>query len=99
MLSLFSEREPISQVIVVPIELNQSELGEKTNIGQHIIANTPVAKKGIFCENFGSLSHKETTINNSSFVETLLKDLTKQILSSNDFKTIFTKQIQEQPGK
>ena len=56
-----------------------------------------VVKKGVITEKFGNLSHKETTTSNSSFVETLLKDLTKQILSSNHFKNLFTQQIQEQP--
>ena len=77
--------------------LQSNPIGNKIYTIQRENIYLRVAKKGIFCENFGSLSHKETTINNSSFVETLLKDLTKQILSSNDFKTIFTKQIQEQP--
>jgi acetyltransferase-like isoleucine patch superfamily enzyme len=48
-------------------------------------------------EKMGNLSHKESTTNNSSFVETFLKDLTKQILSSNSFIDMFTKQVQEQP--
>ena len=56
-----------------------------------------VAKKGVISETFGNLSHKETTANNSSFVEILLKDLTKQIISSNEFKNNFTKQMNEQP--
>ena len=56
-----------------------------------------LVKKGIISEKLGNLQHKETTTNNSSFVETLIKDLTKQILSSNDFKNNFTKQVQEQP--
>ena len=56
-----------------------------------------VVKKGIMTEKIGNLSHKESTTNNSSFVETFLKDLTKQILSSNSFIDMFTKQAQEQP--
>ena len=56
-----------------------------------------LVKKGKIYENFGALSHKETTTNNSSFIETLLKNLTKQILTSDEFQNIFTKQIQEQP--
>ena len=56
-----------------------------------------VVKKGVISEGLGNLGHKETTTSNSSFVETLIKDLTKQILSSKDFMNNFTKQIQEQP--
>jgi hypothetical protein len=56
-----------------------------------------VIKRGVLSEKLGNLEHKETTTNNSSFVETLIKDLTKQILSSEDFINNFTKQIQEQP--
>ena len=48
-------------------------------------------------EKFGNLNHKETTTNNTSFIETILKDLTKQVLSSSELKAQMTKQIQEQP--
>ena len=56
-----------------------------------------VVKKGIITEKMGNLSKEETTSNNSSFIEIFLKDLTKQILNSDDFKNNFSKQIQEQP--
>ena len=56
-----------------------------------------VVKKGIISEKFGNLANKETTTSNSSFIETFLKDLTKQILCSEEFKNIFTNQIEEQP--
>ena len=56
-----------------------------------------IVKKGIITEKMGNLSEKETTTNNSSFIETFLKDLTKQILNSEEFKNNFSKQIQEQP--
>ena len=45
----------------------------------------------------GNLSHKEMTTNNSSFIETILKDFSKQILSSDDFKKEFTDSIKGQP--
>jgi hypothetical protein len=56
-----------------------------------------VVKKGTISEKFGNLANKETTTSNSSFIETFLKDLTKQILCSEEFKNIFTNQIEEQP--
>jgi len=56
-----------------------------------------LVKKGIISEKMGNLSHKEMTTNNSSFIETILKDLSKQILSSDDFKKSFTDSIKGQP--
>jgi hypothetical protein len=56
-----------------------------------------VIKKAKIVEKFGNLNHNETTTNNTSFIETILKDLTKQVLSSEELKAQMTKQIQEQP--
>ena len=56
-----------------------------------------VIKKAKIVEKFGNLSHAETTTINTSFVENILKDLTKHILSSNDLKLKVAKEIQEQP--
>ena len=56
-----------------------------------------VIKKAKIVEKFGNLNHKETTINNTSFIENILKDLTKHILSSDELKTKMTEEIQKQP--
>jgi hypothetical protein len=56
-----------------------------------------VIKKGKIVEKFGNLNHKETTQNNTSFIEKILKDLAKQILTSEELKTKLNTQIQEQP--
>ena len=48
-------------------------------------------------EKFGNLTHSETTTVNTSFIENILKDLTKQILSSDELKLKISKEIQEQP--
>ena len=82
--------------------LNNPLLGSNTTLSKmHTIPRENIylriLKKGKITEHFGNLTHKETTSNNSSFVETLLKDLTKQILSSDEFKNNFTKQVKEQP--
>ena len=88
---------------VAPLKnINNPLLGSTTVLSKvHTIKRDNIylrlVKKGIISEKIGNLQHKETTSNNSSFVETLIKDLTKQILSSNDFKNNFTKQVQEQP--
>ena len=82
--------------------LNNPLLGSNTPVTKmHTIQRENlylrIVKKGIIFENFGNLAHKETTTNNSSFVETIIKDLTKQILCSKEFKDNFTKQVKEQP--
>ena len=56
-----------------------------------------VIKKAKIVEKFGNLTHKETTTNNTSFIETILKDLTKQVLSSEEFNKKLTQQIPQQP--
>ena len=81
---------------------NTTILGSNTTISKvHTIQRENiylrVIKKGIISEKMGNLSHKETTTNNSSFIEILLKDFAKQILSSSDFINNFTKQMNEQP--
>ena len=87
---------------VAPLKNTNNLLGSNTAVNKvHTIHRENiylrVVKKGIITEKLGNLSHKETTSNNSSFVETFLKDLTKQILSSKSFIDMFTKQGQEQP--
>ena len=56
-----------------------------------------VLKKAKIVEKLGNLNHKETTVNNTSFIENILKDLTKHILTSDEFKTKITQEIQKQP--
>jgi len=56
-----------------------------------------VIKKAKIVEKFGNLTHSETTTVNTSFIENILKDLTKQILSSDELKLKISKEIQEQP--
>ena len=70
---------------------NKVHMVKKENIYLRVI------KKAKIVEKFGNLNHKETTTNNTSFIETILKDLTKQVLSSSELKAQMTKQIQEQP--
>ena len=76
---------------------NSASISNKVHTVKRENAYLRVIKKAKIVEKFGNLNHKETTTNNTSFVEYILKDLTKQVLSSNELKNQMTKQIQEQP--
>ena len=56
-----------------------------------------IIKKAKITEKINNLNHKETTTNNTSFIENILKDLTKQVLSSSELKIKITEQIPQQP--
>jgi len=56
-----------------------------------------IIKKAQIVEKFGNLNHKETTTINTCFIENILKDLTKQILSDKDLNIQITKEFQDQP--
>ena len=76
---------------------NSSSINNKVHTVKKENIFLRVIKKAKIVEKFGNLNHSETTTNNTSFIETILKDLTKQVLSSDELKNQMTKQIQEQP--
>ena len=73
------------------VSINKSHTVKRENIFLRVI------KKAKMVEKFGNLNHNETTTNNTSFIEMILKDLAKQVLSSEELKNKITKQIQQQP--
>ena len=75
---------------------NQPPLG-KARIVKRENLFLRIIKKAQIVEKFGNLNHKETTTINTCFIENILKDLTKQILSDKDLNIQITKEFQDQP--
>ena len=73
------------------VMLSKANFIERENIFLRLV------KKTVLNERIEMFDHKETTTNNSCFIETLIIDLTKKILCSEDFKKCFINNIEGQP--
>ena len=73
------------------VGLSKVNFIERENLFLRLVKNCVLKERLNFFE------HKETTTNNSCFIETLIIDLTKKILSSEDFKKCFINNIEQQP--
>ena len=89
--SLAPLKDPKLHLLQNSASLSKAHTIKRENIFLRVI------KKAKIVEKFGNLNHSETTTINTSFVENILKDLTKHILSSDELKLKITKEIQEQP--
>ena len=89
--SLAPLKDPKTHLLQNSASLAKAHTIKRENIFLRVI------KKAKVVEKFGNLAHNETTTNNTSFVESILKDLTKHILSSKELNSKISKEIQEQP--